>query len=456
MKKIRKSILVCTLVLALLAGFCVPAMAVQTDRQDQIDVLLNDSVIDFTDATPYILSDRTFVPFRAVFEALGAEVSFDGETQTVTAVRGDTTVVFTIGQTSIDVTANGVTETVEADVAPFIDAAYSRTMVPVRFAAQALDCTVGWDSAARTVLIFDVDGLLNGEEFTLMDKIAAYSETLLSAGCAVFGTFDMSLKISEDGTLIPVVANGTVSGLYGSDAVNMDLQMTIDLSDLLEAYDVEIDAETQQMVEQFQNITVEYILNLEEGMMYIKSPLLSTFLGIDIEGDYWISIDLSSYTSELNEASLISQETGSFEEEVRTALPSIPLTNISDLEETMQAFEIIRSLFADSSFAQDGDTYTSTYTYSDEYGVDANAELRITMQGDDITGFQFTLNTGDSVGTAVYLLFAMDQSKDVTLQITMSESDIFEMELNLALDFSNTTREPDNAPPDGSVIIPLE
>ena len=259
---------------------------------------MNGSAVEFPDAAPYIQNNRTFVPFRAVFEALGAEVSYDGATQTITAVRDDTTVVFTIGQTSIDVTADGVTETIETDAAPFIDAAYSRTIVPVRFAAQAFGCTVGWDNDERTVLILDADGLMRGDTYTIMDKVLAYNQGLLEPGCSLSGTFDLSFTVNSDGALIPVVANGTVSALYGTSAVNMDLEMTIDLSDLL-AYGGEIDEEAQEVLDQLQNISVEYILDLEDGIMYLKSPLLSLFLGIDIQGDYWISIDLSSYMSEL-------------------------------------------------------------------------------------------------------------------------------------------------------------
>ncbi len=35
-------------------------------------------------------NDRTLVPLRAVFEAMGAEVLWDEATQTITAVRGNT------------------------------------------------------------------------------------------------------------------------------------------------------------------------------------------------------------------------------------------------------------------------------------------------------------------------------------------------------------------------------
>ena len=82
------------------------------------------------DAAPVVENNRTFVPFRALIQAFGAEVAYDEATQAVTAELNGTTVVMTIG--SAEYTVNGVAKT--ADVAPFING--SRTMVPVRFVAE--------------------------------------------------------------------------------------------------------------------------------------------------------------------------------------------------------------------------------------------------------------------------------------------------------------------------------
>ena len=45
-----------------------------------------------TDVPPTIVDGRTLVPMRAIFEALGAEVDWDGETRTATGTLGDHTV----------------------------------------------------------------------------------------------------------------------------------------------------------------------------------------------------------------------------------------------------------------------------------------------------------------------------------------------------------------------------
>ena len=99
------------------------------------EVIVNDKVVTI-DAAPIVENGRTFVPFRALAEAFGATVAYDEATQAVTAELNGVTVVMTIGSAAYNV--NGVEKT--ADVAPFING--SRTMVPVRFVAEAFGINV--------------------------------------------------------------------------------------------------------------------------------------------------------------------------------------------------------------------------------------------------------------------------------------------------------------------------
>ena len=99
------------------------------------EIVINDAKATI-DAAPIVENNRTFVPFRALAEAFGATVAYDEATQAVTAELNGVTVVMTIG--SAEYTVNGVAKT--ADVAPFING--SRTMVPVRFVAEAFGIKV--------------------------------------------------------------------------------------------------------------------------------------------------------------------------------------------------------------------------------------------------------------------------------------------------------------------------
>ena len=106
------------------------------------DFVVNNDVVNVPDAAPYIANDRTYVPFRALGEAIGAQVEWDQDAQTVTYTLGKTTIVMTIGETTY--TVNGEEKTM--DVAPEITG--DRTYVPVRFVGEALGFKVTALSAA--------------------------------------------------------------------------------------------------------------------------------------------------------------------------------------------------------------------------------------------------------------------------------------------------------------------
>ena len=100
------------------------------------------------DAMPVIQSGRTLVPMRAVFETLGLSVDWDDATKTVTGKNVNKTITLKIGDTTAYI--NGISKTL--DVAS--DIINSRTYVPLRFVAEALNCDVNWFGDERCVAIY--------------------------------------------------------------------------------------------------------------------------------------------------------------------------------------------------------------------------------------------------------------------------------------------------------------
>ena len=62
----------------------------------EITVIVNGSKVE-SDVPATIVDGRTLLPVRAIFEALGMVVSWNGETQTAKGVGYDYTVMMTIG-----------------------------------------------------------------------------------------------------------------------------------------------------------------------------------------------------------------------------------------------------------------------------------------------------------------------------------------------------------------------
>lgn len=121
--------------------------------QDDIKINIDGKKLSF-EAEPYIDDGTTLVPMRAVFEALGAEVVWNGEDRTVTSRKDGTEIVLTIGSNMA--LKNGVTRTITK--APVIVSDY--TMVPIRFVCESFNCVVNWDGNTRTIDISTQNNLV--------------------------------------------------------------------------------------------------------------------------------------------------------------------------------------------------------------------------------------------------------------------------------------------------------
>ncbi len=113
---------------------------------DEIGVLIDSKPQNY-DVMPVIENGRTLVPMRGIFEALGAEISWDDATKTVTGTKNDISVVLQIGNTTAKVNGEDKALDVPAKIIS------GRTMVPVRFISESLGCNVDWDDATKTVII---------------------------------------------------------------------------------------------------------------------------------------------------------------------------------------------------------------------------------------------------------------------------------------------------------------
>lgn len=100
-------------------------------------------------------SDRAFVPLRFVSEFLKNDVWYDDATKTAYVASGDRLIFVQNDNTTLFITSysTGETRKIEMDAAAFIDASEERTYIPIRFLAEALDYTVGWDEETQTVTL---------------------------------------------------------------------------------------------------------------------------------------------------------------------------------------------------------------------------------------------------------------------------------------------------------------
>lgn len=102
-------------------------------------VTLDEDFVVFEDAEPFVMENRTFVPFRAILEKAGAKVEWDKEAKKVTAELDGKKVEMTIGNKTILVDGKEV----ELDVAPLIKD--NRTYIPLRGAFEGLGYEVEFE-----------------------------------------------------------------------------------------------------------------------------------------------------------------------------------------------------------------------------------------------------------------------------------------------------------------------
>lgn len=116
-------------------------------EEKAIGVIVDELPLAFPDVTPQIVADRLLVPFRIFLESLGAEVQWDGSTQTVQAIARQVRLRLRIG----DQTAYINDQPVSLAVPPQL--LHDRTMVPLRFVAEALGYRVKWDENTYTAFV---------------------------------------------------------------------------------------------------------------------------------------------------------------------------------------------------------------------------------------------------------------------------------------------------------------
>lgn len=114
--------------------------------QPGVTVMLDGREMAF-EVPPYIKEGQAMVPFRALFEALGAVVEWDQATRTVSATRGETVVRFVVGGAAAYKNDQPVTLDVPAEIIN------SRVMIPLSFAGASLGADVVWEELSNTAMV---------------------------------------------------------------------------------------------------------------------------------------------------------------------------------------------------------------------------------------------------------------------------------------------------------------
>lgn len=440
--------------------------ALAAESEVGISVQLNGEFIVFDDAVPEITNDRTFLPFRAVLEAIGAEVGYDAETSTVSAKRDGVDLSMVLGQNTAAVTQDGQTRTVEMDVAAYVK--NGRTYVPVRFVAEAFGCNVGWDANSRTVIIVDVDALLDGATFDLMDNFAAYcAKQEKGQNMAVTGALNLEVA-DKSGEYFskPITAKGTIDGITSDTRAQLNWELKLSGLSELAADSAGSPMEQvmlQAMLSALSDMKGEVRMDLESGMLYLSLPAGLTG-GTD---DAWYSLDFAAYQAELlsglNMAQLTQLEADAGVREALAAVIQMMPLNDSQYSYAgvAQVAQVYVDMLSDQAFTQKGNTYVAQMKLEDMMPM----TVTLTKRGDDIVSADISMDFNSSAFDA-----ALNPTEKMSMKLTehaapgkvtvdmdmaMEDGDL-SIKIGLDLSCVPTSKVPVTTLPAGVQAIPME
>ena len=470
----KRALAVVTAAAMLSAG----SSALAAEGDAGISVQLDGQTLTFPDAAPEARDGRTFLPVRAVFEAMGAQVSYDAAAGTVTAVRDGTTVTMTLGSTEASVSMDGITTPVVMDVAPY--AHDNRTYVPVRFAAQAFGCIVGWDADDRTVILIDAEKLVEDTiakyDYTLLEKYLAYGQTYSTGIWDMEAAFDASLALGTALTgydAAPVTMDGELTGTV-ADGMRMDAAMTLrmDLQELLGSLTEGAgggmsDTDTALLDSLAdEGIAMDIRGDLERGQLYFRfgGDFMTTALGVD--ENTWFSMDMAAMYEAMgmDYSGLLSMAAGDVDYSgLLSTLLALAVTEPTDRDtaysDLSAAVDLAAQMLRDDAWTASGNDRILHYAPEMD-GLAADLTFTLTLDGEDVTAYdlaaEITATDPDS-GLAVRLTLAeaMDADGNMTASLSMGMGDILSMTMDMTGAYTQGTAAPETQPPEGAAVVDL-
>ena len=440
-------------------------------QDNYAEVFYNGEILEFTDVYPLMRENTTFVPLRTFAEALNAHINYDDVTSEVMITTDETQISFLIGSNKVSV--NDGTEII---LPVNIFEIEGRTMVPVRLISEAFDLEVSWNEYYSEVSIMDINALKAGidTDYTLINSfIKMQSTAQMDTNMMVYG--DMTMELSSDGQNISVSAD--IETLVDKDmsALNYDLDVSIDFGELKDEMLKELDAdettpeEVKEMMMTYltllENFKLEYIFDLDELEIYIKSDLFDFFgkyiLGSDMfEDNAWIKISYKDL--------LTPEQYDLLKEQLEYAKEMEYTLDLSTLIDLCLELSSSESLYYGNSYEMIATALD--YVRDDKFVQDGNSYVlkdKTTIQDDMTVGYEFKLNTNSDKEVTSYsfdieadddtdsFIFSMSQeSVDSVKMLFTLDSEVndthFSMEINL--DSKETNKDPIKKPDSDNII----
>ncbi len=487
MKRIFKVVLTTTLIFAMILSGTFTAFGAQTDG---IKMQYNGEEITFTDAAVKMTDGRVVVPFRQILETMGADVTYDAKTKTITAKTTEKEFSFAIGGTEIAITEDGIASTKEMDVAPFIDKNLGSTYVPVRFIAQTMGYCVGWDSVEKTVVIIDPATIFanTDEDFSVISKLMK-SDLDLGKPYATTGKFDVDVTTYADPESIMPGMNFSVAGKISrvQQKQNADLAMSLafNFEKMLSSMTAEEKTQIEPLLSMFKNADMKIKMDGESGITYMNSSLFTT-MDPTMDENTWYKMNVYDTHEEMgiDLKSIYAMKYSSldFSELLEGSISQMKDVDTSTYEGMKTTYALLKSLIGDEAFIKKtaGSYVTYTLDLNKTSIIAAMAKIALTEGiskdtldmteiADTLKSVDFgvdlmikekngSLSAYDLKGTCsseeMNCTFALaGNQKNAEGNITIDMKDAMKMIMDLESHISETSQTPDiSLPADATVV----
>ena len=442
----------------------------------QVNVLLGDRCIAFTDTVPEVKNGRTMVPLRAALEAMGARIEFDQATKTAIVTGEKASFTHVVGS---DVITRADGSTVKMDVRSYVTPS-NRTMVPVRFFSQVLGYDVFWDNGYRMVFLLD--------EETFAEKVDSRLTILNGYLAGNAKRFDASKNYKEDVTLSGTVKvidsikgdrsypySGKASVLMGGEGMSMSVSADLgDLAELLEGLG-------GKLPEAYRALTVKPELEaIFSDKLYFKSPLFDALMakvdGTQAVSGAWYATDAVMSFGDLYE-SMYGSRDGRTVGHILYAMVKQGDANrfYEGWSGTEQLAAAAVEMLGDETFTKSGSGYKWHFGKEElaklltEAGVDAEAvpgfiadsgveelSIDLTLRSDGGVELKYTASTSVNEEAALRIDYTLaGNSSRMTAKGTVQVRNVCDVTFDAAVSVRTTSEKPLTAPPAGATIITL-
>ncbi len=238
--------------------------------EEAIEVSINGEDV-VMDVAPTIINGRTLVPLRAIFEGLGAEVTWDSKNKTAIGETKEYIVKVKLNSNEITRTNKITNRSEEIEIDVPATSLNGRTLVPTRAIAETLEKDVHWDRYDRAVVIVDTKALQKEIDTNLSNLLEILNMYSKMEGKQ---ENEILLKAKIDGVnvkaSIKVSSNVEKNGMFTK--IKLDFEESDELIEYVKSHNL-LDSTQMMIFEKVLEESIELDLYADSNKIYVNSNI---------------------------------------------------------------------------------------------------------------------------------------------------------------------------------------